>query len=477
MLDALRERALDEARAERLERLRGPLAAHRAAQSFGLPRAEAGERHRHVQHLLLEDDRAVRLAERLLEQRMVVRRPERRVGAQQLAVLDVRVHGLSLDRARAHERDLHREVLEVLGPRAEEALHLRTAFDLERADGVGALDLLVDRRVLEIDAREVDRLVVHACDLAHALFDGAEHPEPEQVDLHEACVRARVLVPLAELPPFHRGRLHRDELDERPRGDDHPARMLRDVPRQARDLGAALDERAPARREQLPLGVGKQLELLRDLPRVPALGELREPLELRLREAERLADVADRAARAVRGERRDERRVLPAVALGHADDQLLADVAREVEVDVGDAAHLVVQETPERETCGDRVDVREAGQVADDRADRAAAPAAGREHVARRVVAAHLARAVGGELEHLVVEQEEAGEPQPVDERELVVEAGARRGGVAACPLQRTSGGGLGEPEVPQRGVRSSNAASQTRFSLAPAGSPSAKSG
>ena len=172
---------------------------------------------------------------------------------------------------------------------------------------------------------------------------------------------------------------------------------------------AALDERAPARREQLPLGVGERRELLRDLLRVPALGELREPLELGLREAERLAHVADRAARAIRRERRDERRVLAAVALGDADDQLLADVAREVEVDVGDAAHLVVQEAAEREPGLDGIDVREAGQVADDRADGAAAPRPGGSTCRGASSPAHLARALGGELEHLVVEQEEAG--------------------------------------------------------------------
>jgi len=38
-----------------------------------------------------------------------------------------------------------------------------------------------------------------------------------------------------------------------------------------------------------------------------------------------------------------------AVALGDRDDQLLADVAREVEVDVGDACELAIQEATERE--------------------------------------------------------------------------------------------------------------------------------
>jgi hypothetical protein len=43
--------------------------------------------------------------------------------------------------------------------------------------------------------------------------------------------------------------------------------------------------------------------------------------------------------------------VLAAVALGDGDDQLLADVAREVEVDVGHGRQLAVEEAPEREVC------------------------------------------------------------------------------------------------------------------------------
>ena len=122
--------------------------------------------------------------------------------------------------------------------------------------------------------------------------------------------------------------------------------MLADVARQAGDLVRQLAERLPARAGVRP---GHAVELLADACRVPAVGDAREPLELGERQAERLADVADRAAAAVGGEARDERGVLAAVALGDADDQLLADVAREVEVDVGDGDHLVVDEAAERE--------------------------------------------------------------------------------------------------------------------------------
>ena len=97
--------------------------------------------------------------------------------------------------------------------------------------------------------------------------------------------------------------------------------------------------------------------LLADARGVPAVGELREPLEVGERQAERLADVADRAARAIRREARDERRVVVAVLLDDADDQLLADVAREVEVDVRHRCQLPVEEAAERKVVCDGIDM------------------------------------------------------------------------------------------------------------------------
>src|SRR6478735_4561177 len=166
---------------------------------------------------------------------------------------------------------------------------------------------------------------------------------------------------------------------------------------------------------------GELRHLLGDAMGVP-LGDPREPLELRERQAERLAEVADRAARVVGRERSDQRGVLAAVALGHTDDQLLADVAREVEIDVGRRDELAVEEAAEREVRLDRVDVREPGQVADDRADRAAPPTPRRQRVPRRIAPPYLDRYLSRELEHLPVKEEEPGELQLGDQRELLVE-------------------------------------------------------
>src|SRR6266571_285906 len=258
-VDTFLQRARDEALAVGLERVVRALAAHRAAQPFRLPHAEAGKGDRYLENLILEDDDPERRAQALREQGMIHRRNERRIFAQALAVIDVRMDGLALNRARTHERDLDGEIVDVLRTRTQQALHLRAALDLEVANSVGALDLLVDGLIVERDPREVERLalseaptrrrrieVVRALpvrpsskrDLVDAVLDRREHPEPQQVDLEKAGVGARVLVPLAHLPACHRGRLHGHELHERTRRYDHAAGVLRDVAWEAGDLVA-----------------------------------------------------------------------------------------------------------------------------------------------------------------------------------------------------------------------------------------------
>ena len=167
------------------------------------------------------------------------------------------------------------------------------------------------------------------------------------------------------------------------------------------------------------MAAGQPFDLLGHAMRVP-LGHAREPLELGGGQAECLAEIADRPAPVVGREGGDERGVLAAVPLGDPDDQLLADVAWEVEVDVRRRDQLAVEEAADRQIRLDGIDVREAGQVADDRADRAAAAAAGRERVAGRAGAAHLGGDLARELEHLPVQEEEPGELQLGDEGELL---------------------------------------------------------
>ena len=166
-------------------------------------------------------------------------------------------------------------------------------------------------------------------------------PRPEQVDLEEAGVAAGVLVPLHHLAPLHRRRLHRAEVDQRLGRDHHAARVLGLVARQPPGVAGELHERVPARRaaaRHLPLDVVAVL---------PGVHRAREPLDLARRQAERLGEVAHRGAHLEGGERGHERAAVAPVAVVHARDQHVADVAREVEVDVRQRGQLLVQEAAE----------------------------------------------------------------------------------------------------------------------------------
>ena len=242
----LRDRARDEAVVVGAQRRLGALAAHRPPQSLRLAGGEARQRHRHLDHLLLEDDRAEGVLQHRLQRGVLVGHLVGGVLAQRPPPLDVGVDRAALDRPRPDQRHLHGQVLEVLRQGAGKHLHLGAALDLEDAGGLGPLDRAEGLLVVERDPREVEALAAGAADLLDAALDGGEHPQPEQVDLEEAGVGAGVLVPLDDLPPLHRGRHDRADLDQRPGRDHHSAGVLGGVAGQPERLRAELDQDLPA---------------------------------------------------------------------------------------------------------------------------------------------------------------------------------------------------------------------------------------
>ena len=276
---------------------------------------------------------------------MVVRRNVVRALALALPTLDVRVDGPALiGPGRTRATSTVRSSRFSGSVRTSICICARLSI-WKTPDRVGGLDLPVDLFVVERNARQIDRLSAAPRDRLDALLDGGEHAEPEQVDLEKAGVCAGVLVPLAELATLHRGRDDGDELHERTRRDHHSAWMLGDVAWKPGDLGAQLGKSLPARGAQLLRSIWKRSQLAAHLARVPAVREARKSLELRLRETQRLADLPDGATRAVGGEAGDEGRVLAAVALRDGDDQLLADIARKIQIDIRYRRELPVEKS------------------------------------------------------------------------------------------------------------------------------------
>src|SRR5271166_4673600 len=74
---------------------------------------------------------------------------------------------------------LHHDVVEALGAQARQTGHLRAAFHLKEADGVGVLQRLVDQRVVLWEMREVHSLRVRGADEIDGLFEHSHHAEPQ----------------------------------------------------------------------------------------------------------------------------------------------------------------------------------------------------------------------------------------------------------------------------------------------------------
>ena len=152
-----------------------------------------------------------------------------------------------------------------------------------------------------------------------------------------------------------------------------------------------------------------------------------------------LAELADRHARAKRRERGDESGVICAVAANDLGDEAFADVAGEVQVDVRRRCHVAVEKPAEEQAVSHRIDVGEAGQVADDRSDRRSAPTARREPPSRRSSRTAGVCDFPGDFQDLAVQQEEPGQAMVSDEREFLFESRERltsAGGVGVTSAQ-----------------------------------------
>ena len=194
-----------------------------------------------------------------------------------------------------------------------------------------------------------------------------------------------------------------------------------------------------------------------DVLAAPGVGRARHPLYLPRGEPERPAEIAHRRAHAVGGEGGHQRGPVAAIALMHARNQDLADIAREVEIDVRQRPQVVVEEAAQEEVALHRIHVRKAGEITDDRRHARAAPPPRRQQRPSAVRTTHLACHLARQFEQVAVEQEEACQTQGGHDPQLLAET---RGGPL---LQRMSArvalvealvADLGEPCVGGRVLR-----------------------
>jgi hypothetical protein len=310
---------------------------------------------------------------------------------------DERVHRAALDRARADQRHLDRQVVEAARAEPGQRAHLGPALHLEHPDRVGQAELVVDAGLLFGDGVEVPVLAEVLADRVHRILQGGEHAEAEQVELDQAHPGAVVLVPLQDGPVLHPGVLDRHHLADGPVGQHHAAGVDAEVAGELQQLLRQLDHR------------GRDVVVDAAADRPPRVDLFGPGVLLPGRVAERLGHVADRELGPVGDHVRDLGGVAPAVLAVDVLDHLLAAVGVEVDVDVGLLVAGRGQEPLERQVVEDRVDGGDAEGVADHRVGRRS-PTLAEDAAALR------------ELDEVADDQEVSGKVEALDHRQLALD-------------------------------------------------------
>ena len=236
------------------------------------------------------------------------------------AAIQIRMHHLPDDRPGPDDRHLHDDVVERVGLQPRQRRHLRARLDLEHADRVGLAQHPVDRRIVLRQVREIHSGFgirasgfagpVHRCRILNResrfvhqrqrVLDHRHHAEAEQIHLDDAHVGAVVLVPLHDDAARHARVLERHDGVELAPADHHAARVLAEMPRQIvhpvpqlREQADAIAVHVEADRRHLPR------QRLARVDELEVVHHLREPVDLRRIEPERLPHLARRAAAAV----------------------------------------------------------------------------------------------------------------------------------------------------------------------------------
>ena len=198
------------------------------------------------------------------------------------------------------------------------------------------------------------------------------HPDAEHVELEQAEVLDVLLVELAHRVA-QEALLHRGAVEQGAVGEQHPARVHRDVPRQPVEALHQPEEHvegAPLPGRRLPRHPGgAQLGQVAQRHPGVAGADVRERLgdgvDLPHRHAERRTDVADRVAHLVGVHHRDGGAPVGAEALEDRVVDLQPARGLHVDVDVGQRDAQRGEEALHQQAVPDRVDPGDAEQVVD----------------------------------------------------------------------------------------------------------------
>ena len=186
--------------------------------------------------------------------------------------------------------------------------------------------------------------------------------------------------------------------------------MLAQAPGRVHELGSQLDQVAPARGVH-PVPEGGEIQhLAPEVGGVVGVELPGEELQVLRGQSQGLAQVLDDALHRVGGDGPGEDGVLRAEVAVHAADELVAEAAGEVQVDVGEQGHVLGDEALQGQAPPQGVDVADADEVAHEQRHRRAPAPARRSLLQGRLRVRHapLLHDPLGQEDDLPVEEEEA---------------------------------------------------------------------
>ena len=141
------------------------------------------------------------------------------------------MHHIALDRAGPHNRHFNHKIINIARFQPRQHVDLGTAFDLKHADRITITQHVIDRRIVTRHGQI--RLSVIKADQIKGLADTGQHPECQNINLHDAQRVDIVLVPLDKIPILHRGGTNRHDRVQPILREHKTAHMLRQVARKA----------------------------------------------------------------------------------------------------------------------------------------------------------------------------------------------------------------------------------------------------
>ena len=151
------------------------------------------------------------------------------------------MHHVALNGARPDNCHFDHDAVKTFWLQTRQRRHLPPTFDLENANGVGRLHHLKSFRVVFWDVREIERPAAFATKLKPVLHH-RHHPQPEQIDFHDPEIFAIIFVPLRYHPARHGCVFQGHERAQFVLANNHPARVLAEMPRQSVDGVIQTDE-------------------------------------------------------------------------------------------------------------------------------------------------------------------------------------------------------------------------------------------